>query len=105
MATIKHREVQTFCETGKGCVKGNLVLRGASIFSYDVEIATVDRAGKSISLDCTKYSRTTASHQRAVEIAAYYLGWTLIRRSEGVSEPRNGERLPYAGYLSPKAGR
>lgn len=95
MARIKYREVAAFLETGKRQRCGELVMVGDQISSYDVVIATVDRAARVVTLDATKYSRTTSGHQQAVRgQVRMEPGWTL--RETNVGETRfcgGGERM------------
>lgn len=84
MARIKYREVEKFLETGKRQRCGELVMVGNLISSYDVVIATVDREARIVTLDCTKYSRTTSAHQQAVRgQVRMEPGWTLKETNVG----------------------
>ena len=87
MSKTYHQEFATFAETGKGCSHGALTMRGDKVFSYDREIAALDRTHKLIIADVTKVSKTTTTHQKAVTMGvAMHLaakGWRCVEMTNG----------------------
>lgn len=78
MARIRSSEFVAFVNTGKSFKFGSLTMKGDEVHSYDVLIATVDRANKTVAINPRKYSVTTTIHQRAAEVGMHYLsGYTV----------------------------
>jgi hypothetical protein len=81
MASYHHKPFADFAITGKGSRHGALSMRGNSVFSYDMEIAYLNRHTRHILLCDTKVSRTTTMHQGAVSLGFKLhlasLGWTM----------------------------
>lgn len=87
MARIYHQAFADFALTGKGCTHGALTMRGDKVFSYDREIAALDRTHKLVVADVTKISKTTTAHQSAVATGvAMHLasqGWRCVEMTNG----------------------
>lgn len=73
MPRIRSNEFVTFVNTGKTCKFGALTMVGNEVRSYNVVIASVDRANKTVAINTHKYSVTTTVHQRAAEVGMHYL--------------------------------
>lgn len=68
MSKIRSKEFADFVNDGKPRAFGKLVMAGDKVWSYNVVIAQVIRECKEINLLTTKFSKTTSTHQRAVEL-------------------------------------
>ena len=83
MASYHHRPFATFALTGKGATHGALNMRRDRVTSYNMEIATLDRETRTVTLDASKVSRTTSMHQGAITLAFALNelpGWTLVTK-------------------------
>lgn len=81
MAKIHNAEFSDFCCTGDKHTNGALVMRGNHVYSYNMNIAIVDRNEKHIRFFAKTVSRTTTTHQnairRAFELDLRHSGWTM----------------------------
>jgi hypothetical protein len=81
MALYRDSEFVDFCNTGKGHTNGTLVMRGESVYSYDMLIAHVNRNIKLITFFGKTVSRTTTRHQNSVlrghSINLQHSGWNI----------------------------
>ncbi len=85
MAKIRSKEFSDFVADGKPRSFGRLVMAGDKVWSYNVVIAEVYRECKEVNLLTTKFSRTTSTHQSAVELGfkctGDFRGWCLNYKS------------------------
>ncbi len=82
MARNHYDAFSDFCLTGKNSKHGALVMRGDTVWSYDLTIAWINRQTKTVVFNDAKVSKTTSAHQRAITMAfpisLTAKGWTLV---------------------------
>lgn len=80
MATIRAKEFANFVINNVNASYGELHMNHNHVYSYNTQIAHIDRENKVIYFHSRKYSRTTSAHQNAILVGFKCFlptGWTL----------------------------